>query len=58
MIAVLPSISGLSWLGVLSILSPPRSTINHAHPEPKRPTPAAANCSLNLSKLPKALSIA
>ena len=32
--------------------------INQAHPEPKRPVPAVANCFLNSSKGPNAASIA
>src|SRR2546421_12447436 len=48
----LPSMSGLSWFGVLVIDSLPPSLSSHAHPEPKRPAAAAANCSLNLSKPP------
>src|SRR5438270_7272954 len=50
--AGLPSINGLSWFGVLVIESLPPSLSSHAQPEPKRPTPAAANCSLNFSKSP------
>ena len=56
--ARLPSISGLSWFGVLVIDSLPPSVINHAQPEPKRPAPVAANCSLNFAKSPNALLIA
>ncbi len=47
----LPSMSGLSWFGVRVIDSLPPSRTSHAQPEPKRPTPAAANCSLNFAKL-------
>ena len=43
----LPSMSGLSWFGVLVIASLPPSLTSHAQPEPKRPAPAAWNCSLN-----------
>src|SRR5262249_46665635 len=49
---------GLSWFGleVISIALP--LLISHAHPEPKRVAPAAANFSLNVSKLPKLLLMA
>ncbi len=58
MIAFCPSISGLSWFGVLVIESLPPVLISHAHPEPNRPTPAALNCSRNLAKSPNVLFIA
>src|SRR5918993_4275798 len=52
--AFLPSISGLSWFGVLEIDSLPPSLSSHTQPLPKRPAPAFAHSSLNLSKLPNA----
>ena len=49
----------MSWLGVLSMVRPPlASAISQAQPLPNRPAHALANCSLNLSNPPKALSIA
>src|SRR6187200_1976499 len=51
--AVLPSISGLSWFGVLVIESLLPSFSSHTHPLPKRPAPALPHCSLNASKPPK-----
>src|SRR5215471_13379490 len=56
--AVLPSISGVSWFGVLVIDSLPPSLTSHAQPDPNRPAAAAANCSLNFAKSPNALLIA
>src|SRR6185436_6523333 len=50
--AVLPSISGLSWFGVLVIDSLPPSLSSHTQPLPKRPAPALPHCSLNASKPP------
>src|SRR5918996_3458808 len=50
--AFLPSISGLSWFGVLVIDSLPPSFSSHTHPLPKRPAPALPHSSLNLSKPP------
>src|SRR5688572_7043395 len=47
-----PSISGLSWFGELVIDSLPPSLSSHTQPLPKRPVPAFAHSSLNLSKLP------
>src|SRR6185295_4199072 len=55
--ADLPSISGLSWFGELVIDSLPPSFISHTQPLPKRPAPAFAHSSLNLSKLPNAALI-
>ena len=49
--AVLPSISGLSWFGVLVIESLPPSLTSHAQPEPKRPTPAARELLLELGEV-------
>ncbi len=50
---------GLSWLGVEQISIPPAAFLmSHAHPDPKRPTPAALNFVLKSSKLPKVLLIA
>src|SRR5688572_20426875 len=49
-----PSISGLSWFGELVIDSLPPSLSSHTQPLPKRPAPAFAHSSLNLSKLPNA----
>ena len=49
------SINGLSWFGVEQISSfPSLFLISQAHPEPKRPTPAALNLVLKSSKEPKA----
>jgi hypothetical protein len=56
--AFLPSISGLSWFGVLVISSLPPLSTSQAQPLPKRPMPAALNCSLNASKLPNAALMA
>src|SRR5215207_3049966 len=56
--ALFPSISGLSWFGVLVIDSFPPSLFSHTQPLPKRPAPAFAHSSLNLSKLPNAELIA
>jgi len=50
--------SGLSWFGVLMIDSAPFVDTSHAQPEPKRPIPAAWNCSLNAANDPKALVMA
>ena len=53
-----PSISGLSWFGVVTIsTAPPLPTASHAQPEPKTPAADAANLSLNSSNEPKAASI-
>src|SRR5260370_30358795 len=46
--------AGLSWFGVEVISTPDAVFSSQAQPEPKRPTPAALNFSLNVSKLPKA----
>jgi dihydroxy-acid dehydratase len=46
--------SGLSWFGVLMIDSTLFVDTSHAQPEPKRPMPAAWNCSLNVAKDPNA----
>ena len=55
----MPFISGLSWLGVEQMLTVPSAFLqSHAQPEPKRPTPAAANFSLKASSEPKAVLIA
>jgi hypothetical protein len=54
----LPSISTLSWLGVLVIESFPALVTSHTHPEPKRAAPAALNCSRNFAKSPNASLIA
>src|SRR3954465_5418552 len=56
--AFFPSISGLSWFGVLVIDNLPPSLMSQAQPDPNRPVPAAANCSLNLLKSPNALLMA
>ena len=55
----LPSMSGLSWFGVLVIESFPPS-LHAATPSLSRivPPPAALNCSLNFAKSPNALLIA
>ena len=58
MTAFWPSISGLSWFGVLVIESLPPELISHAQPDPNRPTPAALNCSRNFAKSPNALLMA
>src|SRR5262245_12093885 len=50
--AFLPSISGLSWLGVLVMESFDPSSSRHTKPLPHRPAPALAHCSLNASKPP------
>src|SRR6186713_182373 len=55
---VFPSISGLSWFGVLVMDSFPPSFRSHTQPLPNRPAPALAHCSLNASKLPNAPLIA
>src|SRR5271168_2873133 len=52
MIAFPPDINGLSWLGVDSIASLPSFTTSQAQPEPKRPTPAAANFVLKSANEP------
>src|ERR1035441_10739243 len=49
---------GLSWFGVEVISTPDAVFSSQAQPEPKRPTPAALNFSLNVSKLPKAPTMA
>ncbi len=54
----MPSISGLSWFGVLAIDSLPPSSISHTQPLPKRPAPPCPTASLNSSKLPNAALIA
>lgn len=46
--------SGLSWLGVLVILSFPFCTINHAQPEPNRLAAASAKDFLKSSIEPNA----
>src|SRR5688572_33511407 len=51
---VLPSMIGLSWLAVLSMVSLPDDDTSHAQPLPNRVVAALANCSLHVSKLPKA----
>src|SRR4051812_23039772 len=56
--ADLPSISGLSWFGELVMESLPPSFSSHTQPLPKRPPPAFAHSSLNLSKPPNELLIA
>jgi len=51
--------TGVSWLGLDSIVSPPLPSLtSQAQPLPKRVMPALANCSLNVSNPPKALSMA
>jgi len=47
-----------SWFGVDSTTSFPSLTFSHAQPEPKRPTPAAANFARNSPNEPKAAVIA
>ncbi len=47
-----PSITGLSWFGVLSIASLPLLLTSHAQPLPNRPRAAFLNSPLNESKLP------
>src|SRR5580698_10273446 len=49
-----PSIAGLSWFGLLVMLSLRSLGLctSHAQPEPKRPVAAAANCVLNVAKSP------
>src|ERR1035438_6872527 len=49
---------GLSWFGVEVISTPDAVFSSQAQPEPKRPTPAALNFSLNVPKLPKAPTMA
>jgi hypothetical protein len=56
---VLPSMIGVSWLGVLVTASlPPFSATTHAQPLPNRPAPAAFTASFILSSEPNAPSIA
>ena len=50
---VLPSMNGLSWLGVEVTSNLPLFFTSHAQPEPKRVVAAALNFALNSSKLPK-----
>ncbi len=53
------SISGLSWLGVVTIETAPfLSVTSHAQPEPKTPAAEAENFALKSSYEPNALSIA
>ena len=54
-IAFFPSISGLSWFGVLITSSLPPLSITHAQPLPKRVVPAWLTAVLNFSKSPNAL---
>src|SRR5688500_2425506 len=56
--AFLPSISGLSWLGVLVTSSLPLLSTTHAQPLPKRVVPAWLTAVLNFSKSPNAPLIA
>src|SRR5512132_3945422 len=56
--AFFPSMRGLSWFGVLVMVSLPPSLTSHTQPLPNRPTPAFPHCSLNASKLPKEAAIA
>src|SRR3981081_1163056 len=58
MIAFFPSIRGLAGVGVRARESLPPVLISHAQPDPKRPTPAALNCSRNFAKSPNAVLIA
>src|SRR5690349_20300621 len=56
---VLPSISGLSWLGVLvTSRLPSLLATTHDQPEPKRPAPALLTASLRPSTPPNLLLIA
>ena len=50
--------SGLSWLGVLVILSLPSCKISHAQPEPKRFVAASPKAFLKASIEPNAETIA
>src|ERR1044072_8456469 len=54
----LPSISGLSWLVVLTMETLPPSLSSHTQPLPKRPAPALPHSVLKLSKLENAALIA
>ena len=56
--AFLPSISGLSWFGVLITSSLPPLSITHAQPLPKRVAPAWLTAVLNFSKSPNELLMA
>ena len=47
----------MSWFGVETTARPELSLTSQAQPEPKRATPAALNCSLKSSKVPKVLVI-
>src|SRR3546814_4488364 len=58
MFAVWPLAFGVSALPVPTIFSSLPSFTSHSQPLPNWPTPLALNSSLNLSKLPKALSMA
>ncbi len=56
---MLPSISGLSWLAVLSTTTFLSGvTLSHAQPEPKRLMAALVKASLNFSKPPTSRSMA
>src|SRR5215212_10578132 len=61
MTGVLPSIKGVSWLGVVSMERVPSAlAMSHAHPLPNNAPGAAAapHCSLKDSKEPKEESMA
>ena len=56
---MLPSLSGVSWLALLSTTTFLSGvTLSHAQPLPKRVSAALVKASLNFSKPPRSLSIA